>query len=46
MDEVLPDEEKVAVCNQIQSVLDNEFMALIDLETDDVLNRIQKTNSK
>ena len=44
MDEVLPDEEKIAVCNQIQSVLDNEFMTLIDLEIDDVLNRIQKTN--
>lgn len=46
MGEVSLDEEKVAVCNRIQSVLDNEFMALIDLETDDVLNRIQKTNSK
>jgi len=46
IDEVTQDEEKVAVCNQIQSVLDNEFMALVELETDDVLNRIQKTNSK
>ncbi|MEA2073574.1 MAG: zeta toxin family protein [Campylobacterota bacterium] len=45
IDEVTQDEEKVAVCNQIQSVLDNEFMALVELETDDVLNRIQKTNS-
>jgi hypothetical protein len=40
------DEEKANVCNQIQSVLDNEFMTLIELETDDVLDRIQKTNSK
>lgn len=40
------DEEKVAVCNQIQSVLDNEFMTLVELDTDDVLDRIQNTNSK
>lgn len=46
IDEVAEDEEKVAVCNQIQSVLDNEFMALVELETDNMLNRIQKTNSK
>lgn len=46
IDEVVADEEKVTVCNQIQSVLDSEFMALVELETDDVLNRIQKTNSK
>lgn len=45
MDEVSQDKEKVAVCNQIQSVLDNEFIALVELETDDVLDRIQKTNS-
>jgi hypothetical protein len=46
MDTFSPDEEKVAVCHQIQSVLDNEFMTLVELETDDVLDRIQKTNSK
>lgn len=40
------DKEKITICNQIQSVLDNQFMALVELETDDVLNRIQKTNSK
>lgn len=45
MDTFSPDEEKVAVCHQIQSVLDNEFMTLVELETDDVLDRIQKTNS-
>lgn len=44
--EVSQDEEKVAVCNQIQSVLDNKFMALVELETDDLLDRIQNTNSK
>jgi len=46
MDKVSQDKEKIAVCNQIQSVLDNEFMTLVELETDDLLNRIQKTNSK
>jgi len=44
--EVSVDEEKVAVCNQIQSVLDHQFMTLIELETDDVLDRLQKINSK
>jgi predicted ABC-type ATPase len=46
LDELSQDEEKVAVCNQIQSVLDNEFMTLVELETDDLLDRIQNTNSK
>jgi predicted ABC-type ATPase len=45
LDEVSQDKEKVAVCNQIQSVLDNEFMTLVELETDDLLDRIQNTNS-
>lgn len=46
MDNISPDDEKIAVCNQIQSVLDNKFMTLVELETDDLLNRIQNTNSK
>jgi predicted ABC-type ATPase len=45
IDEISQDEEKVAVCNQIQSVLDNEFMVLVELETDELLNRIQNTNA-
>jgi predicted ABC-type ATPase len=46
INEVSLEDDKVAVCSQIQSVLDHEFMALVELETDDVLNRIQKTNLK
>lgn len=34
------------MCNQIQSVLDNEFVSLLGLETDDLLDQIQNTNTK
>ena len=36
-----PDVEKLQVCNQIQSVLDEKFIDLVQLDTDDMLTLLK-----
>jgi predicted ABC-type ATPase len=41
-DDMIEDETKIKVCNQIQSVLDEKFVDLVEMDIDDLLSELEK----